>query len=279
MTKQKLVESVRTKVNQDGKEIHQLMQGLLKDNRKSVTQAFPLPTITSDVLDISDHAQNSLSNDSQAKLKRLAKLVKEVTDIQDTYDYPNHEVTFAIEENKESLGTAKGASASLEIALSELSLIWYNNEGICTQVGAYDAHNYLSLNHERTFEEETELTRRQKEQEDKKQQLEVAKENLDKIIKNKGVDFTDLTPKLYKKYESSSYHSSFTTDGTLFLEINGAHKALLGLVMKIREDHKNPNDYKFTCFSGDVKNATKEIPYMHNATYVFAQLKKAAHEI
>ena len=49
--------------------------------------------------------------------------------------------------------------------------------------------------------------------------------------------------------------------------------------MKIREDHKNPNDYKFTCFSGDVKNATKEIPYMHNATYVFAQLKKAAHEI
>ena len=56
-------------------------------------------------------------------------------------------------------------------------------------------------------------------------------------------------------------------------------RALLGLVMKMREEHKNPDDYKFTCFRGHIKNATKEIPYMHTATYVFAQLKESAHEI
>ena len=102
MTKKTLINSARIKVNQDGKEIYQLMHSLLKDNNKRVTQAFPLPTVTSDVLDISDHAQNNLSNDSQAKLKRLAKLIKEVTDIQDTYDFDNQGVTFAIDKNKES---------------------------------------------------------------------------------------------------------------------------------------------------------------------------------
>jgi hypothetical protein len=72
------------------------------------------------------------------------------------------------------------------------------------------------------------------------------------------------------RFDSSECRMSFVTDGTLGLIMQGLYSAKSEFEEYLAKEGKSIGDFDIWVYDGAVVGATKDTPYMHNTTYVYA---------